>query len=934
MNFWPVALWFLVGLAGPRNAGADAVGMVFQPLPHAKFHLEGVVGRRALANTENWLLSAPKANPGMLEMFQVRDRLPKPELVPWAGEFVGKYLISAIQALRMGERPELRATVSRTVADLIASQAEDGYLGPFPREVRLKGNWDLWGHYHCMLALLMWHEATGDPVALRACQRAGDLVCATFLSGSMRVYDVGSHEMNMAIIHGLGRLYRVTHEARYLAMMREIEKDWERAGDYFRTGLNGLEYFQTPRPRWESLHDVQGLVELFRITGDARYRAAFEHHWRSILRWDRRNTGGFSSGEQATGNPYAPTAIETCCTIAWMAVTLDMLQLTGEARAADEFELSLYNGALGAQHPSGRWCTYNTPMDGVREASAHTIVFQSRAGTPELNCCSVNGPRGLGMASEWAVMSAVDGLVVNYYGPGMFQGKLSDNTPVALTWQSEYPLSGAVTVRVEPLASRRFRLLLRIPAWSRDTAVEVNGNAVARVTPGQYLELNRRWEPGDRVTLHFDLRLRAVPGDREAAGKVSVYRGPLLLCYDQGNNSFDENAIPLLDLGRLSEAREVVARLPQETDSLAPWLLVELPAAGTNVVRVCDYASAGARGTRYRSWLPVAKPLPPPVVTRTPGDATAVPAGSTMFRWTGPRQTGDQVREYQLTAYASDQPDQPVIQLGGLKENRILVDQASLARLSPGKRYAWRVLAINANGLTRSVEPDATFTIDPALPRTVVPAAGATTPTDRLVSASLRGKPDPEAGTLHVARGVAPAAGLKDEPGAALETDGREGMLTYTFEEFPDEDYAVAVWVNLKQLPSRKVGQLVSLWSGSMDDPLRLCVAGGKLFARIEAGQGYSTPGVTLESGQWRHLVAVKTGADLRLYVDGVHRGSAAVPLYIHSQSTELGVGGNPRYSGDEFLAARFCDLRFYNRALSEPEIKELAERGSKGALP
>jgi DUF1680 family protein len=225
--------------------------------------------------------------------------------------------------------------------------------------------------------------------------------------------------MNMAIVHGLGRLYRVTHEPRYWQMMRAIEKDWERAGDYLRTGLAGVEFFQSPRPRWESLHDLQGLVEFYRISGDDQYRAAFAHHWRSILRWDRRNTGGFSSGEQATGNPFAPTAIETCCTIAWMALSVDMLGLTADPRVADEVELSFYNAALGAQHPSGRWCTYNTPMDGVREASAHTIVFQSRAGTPELNCCSVNGPRGLGMLSEWAMMAGSNrDLYVNYFGPG------------------------------------------------------------------------------------------------------------------------------------------------------------------------------------------------------------------------------------------------------------------------------------------------------------------------------------------------------------------------------------------------------------------------------------------------------------------------------------------------------------------------------------
>src|SRR5262249_23583529 len=155
-------------------------------------------------------------------------------------------------------------------------------------------------------------------------------------------------------IHALGKLFRLTSEPRYLRMMQEIEKDWERAGDYLRTGIAGIEFYQTPRPRWESLHDLQGLPELYRMTGDEKYQKAFVHHWQSIARLDRRNTGGFSSGEQATGNPYAPTAIETCCTVAWMALTVDILQWTGASRAADELELSLFNAGLGAQHPTGR----------------------------------------------------------------------------------------------------------------------------------------------------------------------------------------------------------------------------------------------------------------------------------------------------------------------------------------------------------------------------------------------------------------------------------------------------------------------------------------------------------------------------------------------------------------------------------------------------
>ena len=121
---------------------------------------------------------------------------PAPQLVPWAGEFVGKYLISAIQALRMSESEELRATVTNVVTRLIESQAEDGYLGPFKNGERLLGHWDLWGHYHCMLALLMWHEQTGDQAALSCARRAADLVCRTYLDSGRRALEAEESRRN------------------------------------------------------------------------------------------------------------------------------------------------------------------------------------------------------------------------------------------------------------------------------------------------------------------------------------------------------------------------------------------------------------------------------------------------------------------------------------------------------------------------------------------------------------------------------------------------------------------------------------------------------------------------------------------------------------------------------------------------------------------
>jgi DUF1680 family protein len=915
------------GLAMAAASGPDAFGaapgvsiarLPLEPDPTARWRFDGELGPRIRANVEQWLLPAPEANPGMLEMFRVRDRRPPPKIVPWAGEFAGKYLISAVQALRMSDSPALRKRIAAFVAELVATQAEDGYLGPFPKAERLRGHWDLWGHYHCMLGLLMWHEATGDATALRCARRAADLVCATYLETDRRVYEAGSHEMNMAVIHGLGRLYRLTGEPRYLRMMREIEKDWERAGDYFRTGVRRVDFYRTPRPRWESLHCLQGLVELYQITGDARYREAFESHWRSIRRWDRRNTGGFSSAEQATGDPYAATPIETCCTIAWMALSVDMLRVTGDALAADELELSTFNAGAGAQHPSGRWWTYSTPMDGTREASAHAIVFQARAGTPELNCCSVNGPRGLGMLSEWAVMSGADGLRVNWYGPGSCETRV-DDIPVRLRWETHYPRSGTVLLRVQPERPAAFKLHLRIPGWCESARVEAGGKTITDARPGTYLVLDRRWSRDDAVRLEFDLPLRYVTGDGEAAGRVSLYRGPLLLAYDQAHNPFDEAAIPPVDLKRLGEAK-LVSRRPSGVT--APWLLLDLPTAGPPI-RLCDYASAGAAGTRYRSWLAAADCPPPPPVPSYPADGAAIPAGPAVFRWSGPRPGGSGVERYELLVSQDPEFRRAVVKLERLDDRFALLSAEAARALSPEWDYYFKVTATGPNGRTQSADPPFRFRVDPQLPPL---SAEALRPPNRgtLIQAALRGTVEPAAGKLGAASGWKAVPGPAGEADGAVETDGERGRIIYELDEFPEDEYTLAVRVQVLRFPEGRLGQVASAWTAPSDDPLRLVIDRGRLFARIEAGQGYSTEGVTLEPGGWYNVAAVKRGASLTLYVDGNPAARAVVPHSVRSRSRAVALGANPRYGGNECLAARFAGFSLTARALSPEELAGL----------
>lgn len=599
-----------------QAAVANKVEPQLESIPDAVLHFEGFVGDRLNVNLVGWELRAPSSNPALVQMFYDRDRQPSRKLLPWSGEFVGKYLCASILSYRILRAPRQKAMIQSVVQSLIASQGSDGYLGPFDRATRLTGRlpefdcaWDMWGHYWAIRGLLMYYQEFGDPAALNSAERGADLILNTFLDGSLPMTNDGSYgQMNYAIIHAYALLYRITGKPEYLKMANWIVHQWDEpgAGLYMRLALAGKEMFEFPGNRWESVHDFLGMYEMYLLTGDAKFRDAFTHIWYSILKGDRHNTGGFTSGEHTTGDPYDPNAIETCCTVAWIDMSIDMLKLTGDSRVADELELSTFNGNIGGQSPSGSWWTYNTPMDGVKEAAVQTINFQCRPGSPELNCCSVNGPRGLAMIADWAIMRSRDGLSLNYYGPSSFQTTTPSGAKIGLSEETNYPLSGQITIKLGMRTPERFVLRLRVPSWSLKASATVNGQTAQELDPGTYAVLAREWKDGDTILLNFDMSAHYWAGEREQDGKASIYRGPLLLAFDPAYNPASSNAIPQLN------ARNLAWELENTSHTVKPWVLLKVRAMNGKDVVLCDFATAGAYGNPYRTWLPIANvnPLP------------------------------------------------------------------------------------------------------------------------------------------------------------------------------------------------------------------------------------------------------------------------------------------------------------------------------------
>jgi hypothetical protein len=583
------------------------------PVALVQHRLRGTMGDRVRANLDAWVLRAPGANPALLELLRRRDRAwPHADIVPWAGEFPGKFLTAAVPLRRLTEDPRLDTMLVDFVGALVDAQAADGYLGPFRKAERWMGHWDLWGHYHVALGLLDWFDETGDPRAQEAVRRMIAGICDRYADGDRRPIDAGTPETNLALLHVLARVHTADGDPRVGALIARIEEDLAQGGDWLRLGAEGTPYHALPRngTRWESLHILQGFVARHRATGEARYRDAAWNLWKSLRDHDRHPSGAVTTAEGAKGTIFEPGAVETCCSIAWLALGVDLLGLTGDPTVADELELTTWNQGIAALHPSGSWCTYDTPMNGARSPAYHQINFQQRVGGPELNCCSVNGPRALGLLSDWALMEDDAGLYVNYYGPGAAVVRLRDGRAFVIAQETAYPAEGTVRITVTPQQDDgRLELRLRIPAWSRHTEAVLDGEAMAfRPSPGSYLRLGRDWKSTGSLTLHLDMQPRSLPGGPPAcAGRAAFYHGPLLLAFDPYYNAVELADLPPIDTENF-QPKPVAPPPAPRTAAFPPIGLWEVATRGGGTVTLCDFASAGAHGTAYAAWLPVSAP--------------------------------------------------------------------------------------------------------------------------------------------------------------------------------------------------------------------------------------------------------------------------------------------------------------------------------------
>ncbi len=489
---------------------------------------------------------------------------------------VAKWLEAAAYSLALKPDKELEARVDDMVALIGRCQQPDGYLNTYFTVKEPQNRWanllechELYCAGHMIEAGVALHEAAGKDELLHICIRLADHICDRF----MQVEGIPGHQ---EIEIGLMRLYRTTGDVKYRDMalhfldLRGQKPDWfiqhtpkhpeTHYGDYDILPEDTI-YNQSDVPvRKQTVARGHAVRQLYMLTamadaaadtGDAELIAACDRLFDNITQKQMYVTGAVGSTahrESFTVDYDLPSDRcygETCASVAMTFFAHNMLAIKPDGRYADLMELELYNAALAGMSLDGKRFFYVNPLtvdtrvSGVVPGYKH--VLPRRPAWHACACCPPNLARLIASLGKY-LWSEDEDTVYSH----LFIGSEVDTRHGRISMESGYPWAGKAAYTIHDGGT--FALAIHVPQHAEKLCIQINGEAATGVTEDGYCRIQRDWQPGDRVSVTFEMpvrRIHANPRVRDAAGKVALARGPLVYCVESADHDAALSAIVL-----------------------------------------------------------------------------------------------------------------------------------------------------------------------------------------------------------------------------------------------------------------------------------------------------------------------------------------------------------------------------------------------------
>jgi uncharacterized protein len=442
---------------------------------------------------------------------------------------------------------KLKAKVKSHIDHIVAHQRPDGWYAPYPADASAK-SYDLWAILLANKMLVQYHEATGDAAVFQAVVKNLRATLAAldrtplfgwgqyrWYEGLVAVYYVYERTGESWLLDLAGKLHAQGFDYRAFYRAQDIVSPTPRRGrwNWAKHVVNTAMAIKAYGMSWRLTRRADDL--------------SFPGEMLAILdRYHGQVTGMFTGDECLAGR--SPTQGTELCAVVEALYSLELLlSMAGDPAYGDRLERIAYN-ALPAAFAPDMWShQYDQQVNQVQCTVNPNHMWSSNGPDsnifglePNYGCCTANLHQGWPkFAAHLWMRTPEGGIAAMAYAPSTAQFEVQ-GTPVSVTLETDYPFREKLKVRVATPKAVRFPLVLRVPGWAAGATVSVSDGATKPMKPGSFHRINRTWQNGVELELHFPMQAKITRRYNQA---VAVERGPLVysLKLDESRTRINED---------------------------------------------------------------------------------------------------------------------------------------------------------------------------------------------------------------------------------------------------------------------------------------------------------------------------------------------------------------------------------------------------------
>ena len=465
---------------------------------------------------------------------------------------------------------EHEALIDEIVDCMAAAQREDGYLNSYhqqlaPHEIfKIRDHHELYCCGHMIEAAIAYDQATGKRKLLDVMERYCDCIERAFITEKTAAFNTPGHE---EIELALFKLYRYTKNEKYKRMAeffltnRGTEQDhetfepanWKLEKEYAQDNADIYHLEEAFGHSVRALYLYSGIADMALENNDKALKESLDRVWNDIVNRKLYITGGVGStrvGEMFTvpyDLPNHTAYAESCCAIAFIMFAMRMRRIEQSAKYGHLIEHIMYNNLLSSTSLSGKAFFYENPLEIPMEdyGRLHSYPFsqkherlaiRERVEVFNCSCCPPNINRFFAEIGDLICFDS-DHAMIEQYMSGTVNSAFGQ-----IKIAEAYATKGTASVSCKDYKADK--ISLRMPTWTNNYTVKLNGSPVTEKPVDGYLTL--AVPAAFEIELCFEIKPRFIaanPKVRADVGRMALCYGPLVYCLEGVDNGERLNQI-------------------------------------------------------------------------------------------------------------------------------------------------------------------------------------------------------------------------------------------------------------------------------------------------------------------------------------------------------------------------------------------------------